>query len=323
MRKLLIRVVAVIFASAIPIAAIAAEYPTRPVRVIVGLSAGSGVDVMARIVSQKLSEAMGQPFIVENRPGAGSNIATQYAASAAPDGYTLFVATIANAINATLYSKLQFDVLRDFAPVVLTGTAANMLVANPALPVKSVQEFIKLAKEKPGNLTMGSSGNGTVVQMAGELFQRQANIKVVPVPYKGGPEAITGLLGGQIDSLFVITSTALTHVNSGKVRALAVTSRARSSLFPDVPTLDESGLTGFEAVTWFGLTVPTGTPREVIDRINAETNKVLAMPDVKQKLALQGIDVAGGTPEQFGAYMRAEFPKWGTLVKESGTKLLE
>ncbi len=323
MKRLLIRAIAGLWALSTPMAAIAADYPTRPVRVIVGLSAGSGVDVMARVVGQKLSEAMGQPFLIENRPGAGSNIATQYAATAAPDGYTLFIATVANAINATLYAKLQFDVLRDFSPIILAGTAANLLVVNPALPVQSVQEFIKLAKEKPGSLTMGSSGNGTAVQMAGEMFQRQADIKVVPVPYKGGPEATTGLLGGQIDSLFVITSTALTHINSGRVRALAVTSRTRTAVLPNVPTLNESGLAGFEAVTWFGFTAPTGTPREVVDRLNAELNKVLAMPDVKEKLALQGIDVGGGTPDQFGAYMRAEFPKWGTLVKESGTKIIE
>jgi tripartite-type tricarboxylate transporter receptor subunit TctC len=299
-------------------AAVAADYPTRPVRVIVGLTAGSGVDVMARVVGQKLAEATGQPFIVENRPGAGSNIATRFAAAAAPDGYTVFVATVANAINATLYQKLQFDVLRDFSPVILAGTAPNVLIVNPSVPAKTVNELIELAKAQPGKLTMGSSGTGTSPQMTGELFRRRAEIDIVHVPYKGGPEATTALLGGQIDCLFAITSTALPHIEAGRLRALAVTSRERTALLPQVPTVSESGLPGFEAVTWFGFTVPTGTPRDIVDRLNTEIGKALAMPELKKQLALQGIDVGGGTPEQFGVYMRDEFAKWGRLVKESG-----
>jgi tripartite-type tricarboxylate transporter receptor subunit TctC len=317
-KPILLRIVLCVFAAAMSLTAKAADYPTRPVRVIVGLTAGSGVDVMARIVGQKLAEATGQPFIIENRPGAGSNIATRFAAQAAPDGYTLFVATVANAINATLYKDLQFDVLRDFSPVILAATAPNLLIVNPQVPAKTVKEFIELAKKQPGKLTIGSSGIGTSPQMTGELFRRRAGIDIVPVPYKGGPEATTALLGGQIDCLFAITSTALPHIEAGRLRPLAVTSRSRSPLLPKVPTVSESGLPGFEAVTWFGFTVPTGTPRNIIDRLNVEVGKVLAMPDVKQKLALQGIDVAGGTPEQFAAYMRDEFVKWGRLVKESG-----
>lgn len=318
MRPILLRAVLCLCAAAMSFAAVAADYPTRPVRVIVGLTAGSGVDVMARVVGQKLAEATGQPFIVENRPGAGSNIATRFAAAAAPDGYTVFVATVANAINATLYQKLQFDVLRDFSPVILAGTAPNVLIVNPSVPAKTVKELIELAKAQPGKLTMGSSGTGTSPQMTGELFRRRAEIDIVHVPYKGGPEATTALLGGQIDCLFAITSTALPHIEAGRLRALAVTSRARTALLPQVPTVSESGLPGFEAVTWFGFTVPTGTPRDIVDRLNTEIGKVLAMPELKKQLALQGIDVGGGTPEQFGAYMRDEFAKWGRLVKESG-----
>ena len=299
-------------------ATMAAAYPDRPVRVVVGLTAGSGVDVMARLVAAKLSEATGQPFIVENRPGAGSNIATRYAATQPTDGYTVFVATVANAINATLYQHLQFDVLRDFTPVILAGTAPNVLIVNASLPAKSVGELIALAKAAPGKFTIGSSGTGTSPQMTGELFRRRAGIDLVHVPYKGGPEATTALIGGQIDTLFAIASTAQPQIESGKVRPLAVTSRQRTSLLPNVPTMIEAGLPGFEAVTWFGFAVPAGTPKEIVDRLNGEIAKVLAMPDVKQKLAQQGIDTGGGTPEEFATYMKDEFAKWGALVKEAG-----
>jgi tripartite-type tricarboxylate transporter receptor subunit TctC len=321
MKRILLGTVVCLFAAAMSLTTKAADYPTRPVHVIVGLTAGSGVDIMARLVGQKLAESMGQPFIVENRPGAGSNIATHFAAQAAPDGYTIFVPTIANAINATLYKNLQFDVLRDFSPVILAATAPNLLIVNPKVPANTVQEFIALAKKQPGKLTIGSSGIGTSPQMTGELFRRRAGIDLLPVPYKGGPEATAALLGGQIDSLFAITSTALPHIAAGRVRALAVTSRARSPLLPNVPTVAESGMPSFEAVTWFGFAVPTGTPRPIIDRLNVEIGKALAMPDIKQKLAVQGIDVAGDTPEQFGAYMHDEFAKWGQLVKDSGAKV--
>src|SRR3974377_2060308 len=318
MKRALLCTVLCVFIAAASLTANAVDYPIRPVRVIVGLTAGSGVDVMARIVGQKLAEATGQPFIIENRPGAGSNIATRFAAQAAPDGYTLFVATVANAINATLYKDLQFDVLRDFSPVILAATAPNLLIVNPKVQVKTVEEFIELAKKQPGKLTIGSSGIGTSPQMTGELFRRRAGIDIVPVPFKGGPEATTALLGGKIDCLCAITPPALPHIEAGRLRALAVTSRARSPLLPNVPTVSESGLPGFEAVTWFGFTVPSGTPRNILDWLNVESGKVLTMPDVKQKLALQGIDISGGTPDQFGAYMQDEFAKWGRLVKESG-----
>jgi len=321
MKRIFLGTVVCLFAAAMSLTAKAADYPARPVHVIVGLTAGSGVDIMARLVGQKLAESMGQPFIIENRPGAGSNIATHFAAQAAPDGYTIFVPTIANAINATLYKNLQFDVLRDFSPVILAATAPNLLIVNPKVPANTIQEFIALAKKQPGKLTIGSSGIGTSPQMTGELFRRRAGIDLLPVPYKGGPEATAALLGGQIDSLFAITSTALPHIAAGRVHALAVTSRARSPLLPNVPTVAESGMPGFEAVTWFGFAVPTGTPRPIIDRLNVEIGKALAMPDVKQKLSAQGIDVAGGTPEQFGAYMHDEFAKWGQLVKDSGAKV--
>ncbi len=303
---------------AAPVAASAGGYPDHPVRIIVGLTAGSGVDVMARLVGAKLSESLHQPFLIENRPGAGSNIATRFAATQAPDGYTIFVATVANAINATLYKHLQFDTLRDFTPIILAGTAPNVLIVNPKLPANSVKELIDLAKAQPGKFTIGSSGTGTSPQMTGELFRRRAGINLVHVPYKGGPEATTALIGGQIDTLFAITSTALPHIQSGQVRALAVTSRERSPLLPQVPTVAESGLPEFEAVTWFGFTVPAGTPKEIVDKLNSEIGKVLAMPDIKEKLGVQGIATGGGSPAEFGAYMKDEFAKWGALVQETG-----
>ena len=321
MRAKLLRIAACLGALAMSFSANAADYPNRPVHIVVGLTAGSGVDIMARMVGQKLAESMGQPFIVENRPGAGSNIATRYAAAAEPDGYTIFVSTIANAINATLYKNLPFDVLKDFSPVILAATAPNILIVNPLVPAKSVQELIALAKAKPGKLTVGSSGIGTAPQMTAALFRHRAGINVVDVPFKGGPEATAALLGGQIDYLVAITSTALPHIKAGRVHALGITSRQRSPLLPDVPTIAESGLPGFEAVTWFGFEVPKGTPPAIIERLNKEIGKALAMPDVKQKLSAQGIDVAGGTPEQFGAYMHDEFAKWGQLVKDSRAKV--
>ena len=323
MRALVIRLGLCLCAAVMSSAAVADDYPNRPVHVIVGLTAGSGVDIMARLVGQKLAESMGQPFIIENRPGAGSNIATRYAAAAEPDGYTIFVATIANAINATLYKNLPFDVLKDFSPVILAASAPNILVVNLSVPAKSVQELIALAKARPGKLTVGSSGVGTAPQMTAVLFRHRAGINVVDVPFKGGPEATSALLGGQIDYLFAITSTALPHVKAGRLRALGVTSRERTALLPDVPTVSESGLPGFEAVTWFGFAVPKGTPPAIIDRLNKEIGKALATPDVKDKLAVQGLYVEGGTPEQFGSYMRDEFAKWGTLVKETGMSMKE
>jgi len=295
-----------------------AEYPERPVRIVVGLTAGSGADLIARLVAEKLSVSLGQPVTVENRPGAGTNLATHFAATQPADGYTIFVATVANAINASLYKRLQFDALRDFAPVILAGSASNVLIVKPSLQAKSVKELIDLAKAQPGKITIGSSGTGTSSQMAGELFRRRAGVDIVHVPYKGGPEAATALIDGQIDTLFAIVSTALPQIESGKVRALAVTSKRRSALLPNVPTLHEAGLADFEAVTWFGFAVRSSTPKDVINKLNREVGKVLAVPDVQQKLAQQGIDIGGGTPEQFGAYMKDEFAKWGAVVKETG-----
>jgi len=297
-----------------------AAYPTKPVRVVAGFPPGSGADITARVIGQKLGEALGQQFLVDNRMGAGSNIAAELAAKAAPDGYTLFLGTVANAINATLYARLPFDFARDFAPVVLAASAPNVLVVHPSVPARSVAELIRLAKAQPGQLSFGSSGTGTAPHLAGELFKRMAGIDIVHVPYRGGPQATTDLIGGQYAMLFAISSTVLPHIKSGRLRTLAITTLARMPSLPEVPTVAESGLPGFEAVTWFGFMVPAATPRDIVGRLNADIGKVLALPDVHQQLALQGIAVIGGTPEQFAEHVRKETAKWADVIRRSGAK---
>jgi tripartite-type tricarboxylate transporter receptor subunit TctC len=289
------------------------------VRAIVGFPAGSGVDIVARVVGQKLSEQYGQQFVVDNRPGAGSNIGTQLAAKAPADGYTLFLGTVANAINATLYRELPFDFTRDFAPIVLAGSAPNLLVVHPSLPARSVAELVKLARAKPGRLSFGSSGTGTAPHLAGELFKSMAAINVMHIPYKGGPQATTDLIAGQYDYLFAISSTVLPHIRSGRLRALAITTAARAPSMPDLPAVAET-LPGFEAVTWFGYMAPAGTPQDIVARLNADITKVLARADVREPLATQGIEVKMSSREQFGAYVRDEIAKWARVVKASGAQ---
>ena len=254
------------------------------------------------------------------RSGAGSNIAANLAAKAAPDGYTIFLGTVANAINATLYAKLPFDFTRDFAPIVLAASAPNLLVVHPSVPARSVAELIRLAKAQPGQLSFGSSGTGTAPHLAGELFKHMAGIDIVHVPYRGGPQATTDLIGGQYAMLFAISSTVLPHIKSGRLRTLAITTLARMPSLPEVPTVAESGLPGFEAVTWFGFMVPAATPRDIVGRLNADIGKALALPDLRQQLALQGIDVIGGTPAQFAEHVRKETAKWADVIRRSGAK---
>jgi tripartite-type tricarboxylate transporter receptor subunit TctC len=319
-RKLFCRAFWAMSALAWALGVAAADYPDKPVRMIVGFPAGSGVDILARLAGQKLAETYGQQFVIDNRPGAGSNIAANLAAKAAPDGYTIFLGTVANAINATLYAKLPFDFTRDFAPIVLAASAPNLLVVHPSVPARSVAELIRLAKAQPGQLSFGSSGTGTAPHLAGELFKRMAGIDIVHVPYRGGPQATTDLIGGQYAMLFAISSTVLPHIKSGRLRTLAITTLARMPSLPEVPTVAESGLPGFEAVTWFGFMVPAAAPRDIINRLNADIGKALALPDVRQQLALQGIDVIGGTPEQFAEHVRKETAKWADVIRRSGAK---
>ncbi len=291
------------------------DYPNKPVKIVVGFPPGSGADVLARLVGQRLSDTLNQQFIVENRPGAGTNIGTNYVAKSSPDGYTILLMTVANAINPSMSSNLPFDIEKDFSPIVLAGFASNILVINPRLQVKNIQEYVALAKSKPGKLTYGSSGSGTSPHLAGELFNSRLGLDIVHVPYKGGPQALTDLLGGQIDSLFVITSTVMPHVSSGKLKALAVAGPKRTSLLPDLPTIDETVISGFDVNTWFGFAVPVGTPNEIIFKLNDEINKILQSKEVRNKLAPTGIEAVGGTPNQLKVFLKDDIKKWAEIAK--------
>lgn len=300
-----------------PFAASAAQYPDKPIRMLVGFAPGGGTDTTARAMANKLGERMGQQIIVDNRPGAAGNIATEITARANPDGYTILMGTIAAlAINPSLYKKLPFDPLKDVLPVTRAVDSTNVLVLHPSVPAKDVKELIALAKSKP--LNGGSSGVGGAGHLALELFNLQAGTKIVHVPYKGGGPAMIDLLAGNINLIFATAASAVGHIKSGKIKALAVTTAKRSGLVPDLPTVAEAGLKGFEANNWYGILVPAGTPRPIIDRLNKEITAVLNMADIKEFLFKQGLDVAPSTPEAFGAYIRSEKAQWEKVIKAAG-----
>ena len=297
-----------------------AAYPVKPVKVIVGFPPASGADIMARVIAQRIGETFGQQFPVDNRPGAGSSIGAGIAAKSPADGYTLFIGTIANAINASLYASLPFDFARDFAPVAPGGSSPNMLVVHPSVPVRTVADLIRLAKAKPGQLSFGSSGVGTLPHLAAEMFNGMAGLKMTHIPYKGSPQATFDLIAGQFDLMFGIGSSVMPEVKHGRLRAVAVTTLTRLPALPETPTVAESGLPGFEAVTWFGFVAPAATPRDIVVKLNAEITRVTALPEVKQQLAAQSIDPLNGTPEQFGTYIRDEIAKWAKVIKTSGAR---
>ena len=307
-------------AMVVPAAAMAA-YPDRPVRIIVGFSAGGTTDIVARIMAKELTESLGQTFVVENKPGAGSNIGAEQASRAAPDGYTLYFAAVTNAINYTLYPNLSFDLLKDFAPVAMGAQVPNLLVVNPNLPVKSVQELVAHAKANPGKLAFASSGSGTSIHMAGELFKIQAGIDVLHVPYRGSAPALTDLIGGQVQYDFDNMPAAWPHVQSGKLRALAVTTAERSPTAPDIPTMKESGFPDFNVSSWFGLLAPAGTPPDVIAKLNDVIVKAQDKPNVQENFKQLGAVGAKQSPAEFGAFVKAEVEKWGPVVKASGAKV--
>jgi tripartite-type tricarboxylate transporter receptor subunit TctC len=295
-------------------------YPVKPVRIVVPSSPGGGTDILARIVAQKLSESLGQQFVVENRPGAGQIIGIESVARSAPDGYTLLMAASAIVINEVLYAKPPYDTLRDFAPVTQGASLPNILVAHPALPVKSVRELVAFAKLHPGQLNYSSAGSGTSPHMSMELFRTMAGIAITHIPYKGSGPATTDLLAGQVQLSMPNVLTALPHIKAAKLRALGVTSGKRASGLPDIPAIAET-VPGYEAIQWYGLLAPAGTPRDIVNKVQAETAKVLFLPEVKERLSADGAEPVGNRPDEFAAYIRAEFAKWGRVVKSAGVKL--
>jgi tripartite-type tricarboxylate transporter receptor subunit TctC len=300
-----------------------APYPNHPVRIVVPFPAGGTTDILAREVAQTLSQSLGQPFVVDNRPGAGGNIGSDIVAKAAPDGYTLLMGTVGtHAINPSLYAKMPYDHVKDFAPVILVAGVPNVLEINPSLPVHSVQELIAYAKANPGKINFASSGSGTSIHLSGELFKTMTGVQMTHVPYKGSAPALQDLVGGQVQIMFDNLPSSLALIKAGKLKPLAVTSAARSTVLPDVPTVAEAGVPGFEASSWFGLLAPAGTPKDIVAKLNANVAKWLATPEAKEKLAAQGAIVASGlTPEDFAKHIATETTKWAKVVKESGAKV--
>jgi len=298
-----------------------ADYPARAIRVIVPLSAGGNLDIVARTVSEQISRSLGQTVLVENRPGASSLVGTQFVAKSAPDGYTLLAIANTFATVPLVVASPGYDPLRDFAGITLTCLVPQVLIANPALPAQTLKELIALARSQPGRISYGTSGNGSTGHMASELLSRQAGVRMLHVPYKGNSQALIDLIGGQLNLMFDQVSTSAPQIKAGKVRALAVTSLARSPLLPEVPTADEAGLPGFEDITFNGLVAPAGTPREILARVNRAVAEAVRAPDLHARFLERGIElVASGSPEAFGEYLRAEVDKKGRLAREAGIK---
>jgi len=309
-------------AAAFPVAsriARAQSYPSRPLRMIIGYPPGGSADLTARLTGQWLAEQLGQPVVIESRPGAATNLATEAVVRAAPDGYTLLLVAPANAINATLYDKLNFNFLSDIAPVAGIIRFPNVVVVNPSLPIKTIPELIAYAKANPGKLNMASSGNGSTIHMSGELFKMMTGINMVHVPYRGGAPALTDLMGGQVQVMFDNLPTSAEHIKAGKLRGLAVTSTDRTAVLPDLPTVADF-LPGYEASAWYGLAAPKNTPGDIIDKINKATNAILADPKVQARFAELGASLLPGSAADFGKLLVDETEKWGKVVKFAGAK---
>ena len=309
---------AALLAAALP--SVAQTWPAKPVKIVVPFPAGGPTDVLTRSIADRLGAQLGQPVVVENKPGAGGAIGADFVAKSPPDGYTLVMATSSTHSIGPYLSKLPYDPAKDFTPVVWVGNATNILVVNKDLPVDSVKDLIALAKKDPGRLNYATSGIGTVVHLTSEYFASMAGIKLTHVPYKGVQQSIPDLISGQVSILFDNIMTAQPNVKAGKVKALAISSPKRSPLVPDVPTVAESGLPGFSSVTWFGILGPANTPKAVVDRVNAEANKVLALPEIQARFAQMGFDPAGGTPAQFAQTMERDSQKWSKVIHDAGVK---
>jgi tripartite-type tricarboxylate transporter receptor subunit TctC len=314
---------AALLAAAVSIGAAHAQtYPARAVRMVIPFPAGGGTDFIARAVGQKLSELWGQPVVMDNRPGGTTVLGAELVAKAPPDGYTLLVTPVPFSIVPSLQARLPFDPLRDFEHIALYNTAPLVIVANPGVPAKTVQQLIALAKSKPGMLNFGSSGTGSSNHLAGELFNAMAGVKIVHIPYKGSTPALIDLAGGHVDLVVATVTSAVGMINAGKASPIAVTSLKRSSFMPQVPTLDESGLKGFQADGWNGVSAPARTPKEIVERINADVARILRSPDVSEKIRNEGAEPAVMTPEQFAAFIRSEIAKWSKVIRIAGVKPL-
>jgi tripartite-type tricarboxylate transporter receptor subunit TctC len=320
-RRELIACLPVVLGATLPATALAQPaYPGSPVKVLVGFPPGTATDTAARAVAEQMARRLGQPFVVDNRPGAGSNIAAKAVATSLPDGYNLFAITVANSINASFPNSTAVDPVKDFAPITLIGNAPNVLVVHPSLKVSTVAELIAYAKAKPGNLSYASSGIGTSPHLSGEQFVQMTGVKIVHIPYRGSLPAVTDLLGGQVQMMFSPTSTVLQHVRAGKLKALAVTSPKRTAAAPEIPTLDELGLKGFDTSVWIGLVAPAGTPEAVISKLRVAAHAVLDSPEVQATYRTQGIDAVKTTGEEFRRFLRAEATRWSTFIHAAGIK---
>jgi len=311
-----------LFAAALVLAngALAQSFPSKPIRVVVPFPPGGGTDIVARTVTPKMAEILGQPFIIENRAGAGGNIGTEGVAKSPADGYTLLVASASTAINTTLFKNLSWDLSRDFTPVVLMVVNNHLLAAHPSLPASNVQELLALARAKPGAITYASYGPGSSAHLTAELFKLMAHVDLLHVPYKGAAPAVNDLLGGQVNIMFADVAALLPHIKSGKLKALGIASAKRFEGLPDVPTIAQSGVPGFEAGGFLGLAAPAGTPAAVINALNAAAQKSLAMPDVHERLMALASPPVGGTPEQFGQYLKGEIDKWARVIRAANIK---
>jgi tripartite-type tricarboxylate transporter receptor subunit TctC len=308
-------------AAGVTAGAFAQTYPSKPIRILVPFPPGAFNDTLGRIIAQKFSDGgIGQAF-VDNRAGAGSTLGSDLAAKSPPDGHTLLEVAVPFAVNATLYTKLPYNTERDFTPVIFAGSTPNILVTHPSVPVTTVQQLIALAKAKPAQLTYASTGSGTSNHMSMELFKLMTNTDIVHVPYKGSAPAVTDLMGGHVMMIFDNTPNVLPYVKTGRMRGVAVTSLKRSALAPEIPTVDESGVKGFEVLVWFGVMAPAAVPREIITRLNTEINRILLMPDVQERFKAGGVDPVGGPPEKFGDHLKAEIAKWGKVVKATGARV--
>lgn len=326
MQRILSRpTVAIILGAALTLASSAPataqpQFPTKPIRLVVPFSAGSATDILARIISSKMGEGGTYQVIVDNRPGAGGTLGATTVAKSAPDGYTLILVSVSHAINATLYPKLGYDTVKDFAPVSLVASVPNVLVVNTGSPYKSVHDLVAAAKARPGVMNFDSAGSGSSTHLSGEMFKMQAGIDIVHIPYKGTGEALTDVMAGRGDMMFAPTVSAMPFVKQGKLRALAVSTSKRAGALPDISTVAESGLPGYVFDSWFGVLAPAGTPKEIVSALNAEIAKALAAPDVRERLAAQGAEPRGSTPQEFAGYIQAQIVKLAPVVKQSGIK---